>query len=102
MIFWRFCVFIRIFFRCLAVSEKVTTFASVFISKIPKYRESPDGPIEKYDSFRLSENWRDAEGKIRKRTVVNLGELPGYTKSGRKELGRLLEEMITADSRCPL
>ena len=82
----------------MVVSEKVTTFAAVFISKIPKYRESPDGPIEKYDYFRLSENWRDAEGKIRKRTVVNLGELPGYTKSGRKELGRLLEEMITAGS----
>ena len=70
----------------------------MFISKIPKYRQRPDGTIEKYDYWRLSENWRDAEGKIRKRTVVNLGELPGYTKAGRKELGTLLEEMITTGS----
>jgi len=82
----------------LAVWEKVATFAAVFISKIPKYRQRPDGTIEKYDYYRLSESWRDAEGKIRKRTVVNLGELPGYTKSGRKELGSLLEEMITTGS----
>jgi transposase len=82
----------------LAVWEKVTTFAAVFISKIPKYRERPDGTIERYDYFRLSENRRDAEGKVRKRTVVSLGELSGYTKAGRKELGALLEEMITTGS----
>ena len=84
--------------RRLAVSEKVTTFAAMFISKIPKYRERPDGTIEKYYYFRLSENWRNAEGKVRKRTVLNLGELPGYTKVGRNELGGLLEEMITTGS----
>ena len=82
----------------MAVWEKVTTFAAVFISKIPKYRERPDGTIERYDYFRLSENRRDAEGKVRKRTVVSLGELSGYTKAGRKELGALLEEMITTGS----
>ena len=59
----------------------------MFISRIPKYRQRPDGTIEKYDYYRLSENWRDADGKIRKRTVVSLGELSGYTKVGRKELG---------------
>ena len=58
----------------------------------------PDGTIEKYDYYRLSEHWRDADGKIRKRTVVNLGELTGYTKAGRKELGALLEEMIPRGS----
>ena len=84
----------------LAFSEKVTTFAAMFISKIPKYRQRADGTIEKYDYYRLSENRRDAEGKIRKRTVVNLGELPGYTKAGRNELGSLLEEMITTGSCC--
>ena len=26
-VFWRFCVFIRILFRCLAVSEKLIIFA---------------------------------------------------------------------------
>ncbi len=82
----------------MVVWEKVVTFAVVFISKIPKYRQRWDGTIEKYDYYRLSENWRDADGKIRKRTVVNLGELTGYTKAGRKELGVLLEEMITAGS----
>ena len=70
----------------------------MFISRIPKYRQRPDGTIEKYDYYRLSENWRDADGKIRKRTVVNLGELTGYTKAGRKELGALLEEMILRGS----
>ena len=82
----------------MAVWQKVTTFAAMFISRIPKYRQRPDGTIEKYDYFRLSENWRDADGKIRKRTVVNLGELTGYTKAGRKQLGSLLEEMITTGS----
>ena len=82
----------------MAVWEKVATFAAVFISKIPKYRQRPDGTIEKRDYYRLSENWPDAEGKVRKRTVVNLGELPGYTKAGRRELGSLLEEMIQTGS----
>ena len=77
----------------MAFWKKVATFAAVFISRIPKYRQRPDGTIEKYDYYRLSENWRDADGKIRKRTVVNIGELPGYTKAGRKELGALLEEL---------
>ena len=70
----------------------------MFISRIPKYRQRPDGTIEKYDYYRLSENWRDADGKIRKRTVVHLGELSGYTKAGREELGALLEEMILRGS----
>ena len=46
----------------------------------------------------ISDNWRDADGKIRKRTVVHLGELSGYTKAGREELGALLEEMILRGS----
>ena len=70
----------------------------MFISRIPKYRQRPDGTIEKYDYYRLSENWRDVDGKIRKRTVVHLGELSGYTKADRKELGALLEEMILRGS----
>ena len=82
----------------MVIWKKVTTFAAVFISRIPKYRQRPDGTIEKYDYYRLSENWRDADGKIRKRTVVHLGELSGYTKAGRKELGALLEEMILRGS----
>ena len=82
----------------MALWKKVATFAGVFISKIPKYRQMPDGTIEKYDYYRLSENWRAADGKIRKRTVVNLGELTGYTKAGRRELGALLEEMILRGS----
>ena len=43
----------------------------MFISRIPKYRQRPDGTIEKYDYYRLSENRRDADGKIHKRTVVS-------------------------------
>ena len=82
----------------MVIWKKVTTFAAVFISRIPKYRQRPDGTIEKYDYYRLSENWRDADGKIRKRTVVHLGELSGYTKAGREELGALLEEMILRGS----
>ena len=70
----------------------------MFISRIPKYRQRPDGTIEKYDYYRLSDNWHDADGKIRKRTVVHLGELSGYTKAGREELGALLEEMILRGS----
>ena len=33
----------------LVIWKKVTTFAAVFISRIPKYRQRPDGTIEKYD-----------------------------------------------------
>ena len=82
----------------MAVSPEFRTFAGLFISKIPKYRQRADGSIEKYDYWRLSETSRNAEGKVRKRTVVNLGELPGYTKEGRKRLGLLLEEMMTSGS----
>ena len=44
----------------MAVWEKVATFAAVFISKIPKYRQRPDRTIEKYDYYRLSPDFGDA------------------------------------------
>lgn len=67
----------------------------MYISRIHKFRQRQDGTIEKYDYYRLYENYRDADGIKRKRTVLTLGELPDYTKPRRKELGILLEEIIT-------
>ena len=48
-----------------------------------------------YTYYRLVESYRDADGRTKQRTVLGLGELeelPG--ESDRKELARLLTEMI--------
>lgn len=48
-----------------------------------------------YTYYRLCESYRDADGKVKQRTVLGLGELPDFpTERERKELADLLTEMI--------
>lgn len=66
----------------------------MFITKAKKYRQHADGTIVAYDYYRLTKSYRDRDGKTRKRSVLCLGELEGYTKGEREELAGLLTEMI--------
>lgn len=66
----------------------------MFITKAKKYRQEGDGTILAYSYYRLTKSFRDASGKIRKRSVLCLGELEGYTKAEREELANMLTEMI--------
>ena len=53
-----------------------------------------DGTILAYSYYRLTKSFRDSSGKIRKRNVLCLGELDGYSKGEREELADMLTEMI--------
>lgn len=78
----------------LEMSKIDITFAPMFITKAKKYRQEGDGTILAYSYYRLTKSSRDASGKIRKRSVLCLGELEGYTKAEREELANMLTEMI--------
>lgn len=47
-----------------------------------------------YMNCYLCESYPDASGKGRKRVVLNIGELEGYTVFQIRELGKMLTEMI--------
>ena len=66
----------------------------MFITKAKKYRQQDDGTILAYSYYRLTKSFRDSSGKIRKRNVLCLGELDGYSKGEREELADMLTEMI--------
>ena len=69
----------------------------IFI-KPSKKRRNPVGDstiMVPYTYYRLCESYRDADGKVKQRTVLGLGELPNFpTERERKELADLLTEMI--------
>ena len=67
---------------------------NMFITKAKKYRQQDDGTILAYSYYRLTKSFRDSSGKIRKRNVLCLGELDGYSKGEREELADMLTEMI--------
>ena len=67
---------------------------TMFITKAKKYRQQDDGTILAYSYYRLTKSFRDSSGKIRKRNVLCLGELDGYSKGEREELADMLTEMI--------
>ena len=67
---------------------------NMFITKAKKYRQQDDGTIWAYSYYRLTKSFRDSSGKIRKRNVLCLGELDGYSKDEREELADMLTEMI--------
>ena len=69
----------------------------MFITKAKKYRQQDDGTFLAYSYYRLTNSFRDSSGKIRKRNVLCLGELDGYSKGERKELADILTEMIEND-----
>ena len=69
----------------------------VFIKPSKKWR-NPEGDstiMVPYTYYRLCESYRDADGKVKQRTVLGLGELLDFpTELERKELADLLTEMI--------
>ena len=67
---------------------------NMFITKAKKYRQQDDGTILAYSYYRLTKSFRDSSGKIRKRNVLCLGELDGYSKGEREDLADMLTEMI--------
>lgn len=70
----------------------------MFITKVFKILSVSKGEGKRtalgYDYYRLSEAYRDADGKPRKRVVMGLGKLDGLSKNERNELGELLTAMI--------
>lgn len=66
----------------------------MYISKAKKYRDQGDGTAIGYDYYRLTKSYTDKDGKTRHRSVLCLGELPGFSKAERDGLARMLTTMI--------
>lgn len=66
----------------------------MYISKARKFREQGDGTAIGYDYYRLTKSYIDKDGKTRHRSVLCLGELPGFSKEERNELATMLTTMI--------
>jgi transposase len=73
----------------------VCTFApEMYISKAKKYRDQGDGTAIAYDYYRLTKSYIDKDGKTKHRSVLCLGELPGFDKDERNRLAAMLTTMI--------
>ena len=61
-----------------------------------KWRRAPWDPniMIPYMSYYLCESYRDVSGKACKRTVLNIGELEGFSEAQIHELWKMLTEMI--------
>lgn len=61
-----------------------------------KWRRAPWDPniMIPYMSYHLCESYRDVSGKACKRTVLNIGELEGFSEAQIHELWKMLTEMI--------
>ena len=71
------------------------TFAhAMYISKARKFRDQGDGTAIGYDYYRLTKSYIDKDGKTKHRSVLCLGELPGFSKEERNELAAMLTTMI--------
>ena len=66
----------------------------MYISKAKKYRDQGDGTAIGYDYYRLTKSYTDKDGKTKHRSVLCLGELPGFSKEVRDELASMLTTMI--------
>ena len=66
----------------------------MYISKAKKYRDQGDGTAIGYDYYRLTKSYIDKDGKTKHRSVLCLGELPGFSKEERDELASMLTTMI--------
>lgn len=66
----------------------------MYISKAKKYRDQGDGTAIAYDYYRLTKSYIDNDGKTKHRSVLCLGELPGFDKDERNELASMLTTMI--------
>ena len=58
----------------------------MYISKVKKYRDQGDGMAIAYDYYRLTKSYIDKDGKTKHRSVLCLGELPGFDKDERNRL----------------
>ena len=69
----------------------------MFIKPSKKWR-NPDGDqtiMVPYTYYRLCESYREADGKVKQRTVLGLGELLEFpTESEKRELANLLTSLI--------
>lgn len=66
----------------------------MYISKAKKYRDLGDGTAIAYDYYRLTKSYIDKDGKTKHRSVLCLGELPGFSKEERNQLATMLTTMI--------
>ena len=66
----------------------------MYISKAKKYRDQGDGTAIAYDYYRLTKSYIDKDGKTKHRSVLCLGELPGFDKDERNRLASMLTTMI--------
>ena len=66
----------------------------MYISKAKKYRDQGDGTAIAYDYYRLTKSYIDKNGKTKHRSVLCLGELPGFDKDERNRLAAMLTTMI--------
>ena len=66
----------------------------MYISKAKKYRDQGDGTAIAYDYYRLTKSYIDKDGKTKHRSVLCLGELPGFDKDERNRLADMLTTMI--------
>lgn len=66
----------------------------MYISKAKKYRDQGDGTAIAYDYYRLTKSYIDKDGRTRHRSVLCLGELPGFDKDERNRLASMLTTMI--------
>ena len=66
----------------------------MYISKAKKYHDRGDGTAIAYDYYCLTKSYTDKEGKTKHRSVLCLGELPGFDKDERNELASMLTTMI--------
>lgn len=66
----------------------------MYISKAKKYRDQGDGTAIAYDYYRLTKSYIDKDGKTKHRSVLCLGELPGFDKDERNRLAAMLTTMI--------
>ena len=70
----------------------------MFITYTKKWRKCEDRDDDNlfigYNYYRLSEAYRDRNGRPRNRVVMGLGELSGFSKEERNGLADLLTAMI--------
>ncbi len=66
----------------------------MYISKAKKYQKNEDGTLVEYDYYRLTKSYRDAEGRVRKESVLCLGTLDGFSAEDRDLLADILTRMI--------
>ena len=66
----------------------------MYISKAKKYRDQGDCTAIAYDYYCLTKSYIDKDGKTKLRSVLCLGELPGFGKDERNRQTAMFTIMI--------